>query len=280
MTSKKPEDSDIYKAQRTPAIKQFLKDAVEFGKLPRADLARKLKHLEKSVWFMGEGTLGDILGKYLGWSLPCKEAVDLIKNQKVDGPVYDVLAGTGYWTAALNAAGVKTHASDISISTKTNEFNLKPRYSSVSKKNAVALAAKWANKGKPVNVLMSWIPGSMPVSAMDLPKGSILFVVGDQPRFLSGMHDFFLNTSMPVKRRGETEDERWERDYEKRYTFLKQVDLVDTNALANAYGERAIGDSTITAYIKGTDSMLKTEALVRSILLGKTARDVIESAVK
>lgn len=56
------------------------------------------------------------------WSVPCKEAIETIKNHGKE-PILDVLAGTGFWAKLLKRNGIKVIASDIHKIKRKNYYH-------------------------------------------------------------------------------------------------------------------------------------------------------------
>jgi hypothetical protein len=242
------------KGRAPQALQDFLNEAPSFGKLSASEVEDKLDSVEAATQKFYKGrnfVFRNIMQKYIGWTLLTKEAVALIKSNKNVGPVYDVLAGSGYLAYALNQAGVKTVASDLHVSTK-GTFKLKVNYGKVSRKNAAALASRWATKGKPVNVLMSWPPKSVPTAALDLPRGSILFLAMDI-QFLADELEHFIDEN---------------------YVYINKAMLIDTGAKATSSG-RIGRNNKLRAYVKMSPSELRVESCVHQLLQGKPVTQII-----
>ena len=97
--------------------------------------------------------------KSFSWSIPCKEAIDAIKEY-ARPPLYDLMAGTGFWAKILNQNGVKTYASDINVF-KHNAWT-KKQHMKIRRQNAIkgALAIDRAreSQGWSGDVIISWPP--------------------------------------------------------------------------------------------------------------------------
>jgi hypothetical protein len=125
--------------------------------------------------------------KKFSWSVLCKEAVDLIKRY-ARPPLFDVMAGTGYWAKELTQRGIPTISSDKFLGEK-NKYGHNEKYHPIEEKDAVdvlnnikKLSDKKAETGIHGDVLMAWPPygekiGEHIVSKM--PIGSRLFYVGE-----------------------------------------------------------------------------------------------------
>lgn len=130
-----------------------------------------------------------------GWSLPCKEAVDVIKKYARQ-PLYDVLAGTGYWAKILRKAGINVVASDIHKITNKNHYHqskentgakkishiIKPEKEKIIRRNALKVGYH-LNKGRlKGDIFLSWPPYEEPF-ATDLLEmiavGTRVFYIGE-----------------------------------------------------------------------------------------------------
>lgn len=120
------------------------------------------------------------LTRTFSWSIPCKEAIDAIK-QFARPPLIDVMAGTGFWAKVLNAAGIQTIPYDLHNAAKYNPYKHRPQMP-IKRQNALKTAYKIKNRGVPRDILLSWPPHGSPVAydavAM-LPIGSRIFYVGE-----------------------------------------------------------------------------------------------------
>lgn len=78
------------------ASDEIFKLAYSLGEMPRKEIEKLIQERDfNKDWLDRRG-----FTTYFGWSIPCKEAVDAIKAY-VREPLYDVLAGTGYWAKIL-----------------------------------------------------------------------------------------------------------------------------------------------------------------------------------
>lgn len=138
--------------------------------------------------------------KRFSWSVLCKEAVDLIKKY-ARPPLFDVMAGTGYWAKELTQRGIPTISSDKFLGSK-NKYGHVEKYHPIEEKDAIdvlnhikKLSDNKEETGIHGDVLMAWPPygekiGEHIVSKM--PIGSRLFYVGEGSGGATGndeMHD-------------------------------------------------------------------------------------------
>ena len=95
---------------------ELFKNAYSLGEMPREEVEKFLSN--RGFDFSTRRAFTT----YFGWSVPCKEAVEAIKKYARQ-PLYDVLAGTGYWTKILKKAGINVIASDIHKITSKNYYH-------------------------------------------------------------------------------------------------------------------------------------------------------------
>lgn len=125
----------------------------------------------------------DFVRKY-SWSIPCKEAIDTIKKY-ARPPLYDLMAGTGYWAKILNDAGVKTYASDMHLG-RYNPYKHDSSHIKIRRKNAIigaySIQRARNSQGWHGDILLSWPPyeSSTPTDILDtLPVGTRVFYLGE-----------------------------------------------------------------------------------------------------
>lgn len=178
-------------------FKQFLEVADDLfrlayslGEIPREEVEKFLAD-RKGYDFSGRRAFT----MYFGWSIPCKEAVDAIKKYTRE-PLYDILAGTGYWAKTLRKSGVNVIASDIHKVMNRNNYHqrkedtgakdisnlVKPEKEKIIRRNALKVGYD-INKGRlKGDVLISWPPYEEPF-ATDvlemLPLGTRVFYIGE-----------------------------------------------------------------------------------------------------
>lgn len=114
------------------------------------------------------------------WPLPCKEAVDAIVKHSEGKPVYDVLAGTGYWAKILQDAGVNVIASDLHTAKKYNPYTHKARFTKIKRANAYKVVGQTVRRNEG-HVILSWPPDQAPVGYQVLeltPVGTKVFYFG------------------------------------------------------------------------------------------------------
>jgi len=247
-----------FKGHAPDFVQKFLDDAVDYGSLSATVVRKRLNEVKEkadntyrdSKWPYSPELFKKVVQRYIGWTLMTREAVSLIKSQKLSGPIHDVLAGTGYVAESLRRQGLKVFATDKDISPK-GEWGLKIAYGKVGRKNAAALAYRFAKIGTPVNVVMSWPPQGLPTIAMDLPKGSMLFLMMDS-QYLHNTHNAYLKEN---------------------YHYIGQARLVDTGADANWWGDKG-RDNTLTVYTKVAETSM-VESVIFDILRGASAEAVL-----
>jgi len=166
---------------------ELFKNAYSLGEMPREEVEKFLSNRGFDFSTRRAFTA------YFGWSVPCKEAVEAIKKYARQ-PLYDVLAGTGYWTKILKKAGINVIASDIHKITSKNYYHrsredlpnisnlVKPEKEKILRRNALKVAYDLKRERLKGDVLISWAPYEEPF-ATDilemLPIGSRVFYIGE-----------------------------------------------------------------------------------------------------
>ena len=166
---------------------ELFKNAYSLGEMPREEVEKFLSN--RGFDFSTRRAFTT----YFGWSVPCKEAVEAIKKYARQ-PLYDVLAGTGYWTKILKKAGINVIASDIHKITSKNYYHrsredlpdisnlIKPEKEKILRRNALRVAYDLKRERLKGDVLISWAPYEKPF-ATDilemLPIGSRVFYIGE-----------------------------------------------------------------------------------------------------
>ena len=140
----------------------------------------------------------DFVEKY-SWSILCKEVVDFFKKY-ARPPLYDVMAGSGYWAAELTKKGIKTIASDAFLGDK-NTYGHKDIYHPIEEKDALEVMkdlnvlASDKTSGIHGDVLMAWPPYAEPIGKLiveRIPIGGRVFYIGEGRGGATGddqMHD-------------------------------------------------------------------------------------------
>jgi len=128
-----------------------------------------------------------------GWSVPCKEAVEAIKKYARE-PLYDLMAGTGYWSRILKKAAINVQASDIHKQLQKNYYhqtrdetgmlNIKipVEKSKIRRKNALRVAYDLKNQRIKGDIFLSWPPyqSSFATDVLKMiPIGSRVFYIGE-----------------------------------------------------------------------------------------------------
>lgn len=119
----------------------------------------------------------DFVSSY-SWSIPCKEAFDLIKKYSNGNTIYDVFCGTGYWCKLLQDEGFNTIASDLFLG-EENKYKHTSTFVNVEKKDAIEVIA---SLNESINILLSWPPYEESLGydiVKRLPEGSIVFYLGE-----------------------------------------------------------------------------------------------------
>lgn len=181
-------------------FRQFLEAADELfslayslGEIPREQIERYLeRNIDLHTYDYYERS---VFTRNFGWSIPCKEAVDAIK-QYAREPLYDVMAGTGYWAKILRKAGINVIASDIHRLTSKNPYHhevedakgrdvtqfVKIEKERLLRRNALKVAHHLGQGRLTGDVLLSWPPYKK-AFATDLltmlPIGTRVFYIGE-----------------------------------------------------------------------------------------------------
>jgi len=174
-------------------IEEFIKYAEDFGKMNREDIQKLLYKRNKDYLnnFISHHDTREKFTKFFGWSIPCKEAVDLIKRYARE-PLYDVMAGTGYWSRILKKEGVDIRPSDIhKISNKNyyhrersglNYSGMRSEKSKIRRKNAIKVAIDLNNNRIKGDIFLSWPPykSCTATNILEfLPIGTRVFYIGE-----------------------------------------------------------------------------------------------------
>lgn len=181
-------------------FRQFLEASDELfrlvyslGEMPRKEIEKFLSKRK----IIGDFYDRDVFTRYFGWSIPCKEAVDVIKRYARE-PLYDVMAGTGYWAKVLRKAGVNVIASDLHRLTSKNPYHrsheepgpgqrdvtqfVKPEKEKILRRNALKVGYHLGQGRLKGDVLINWPPYEDPVATdllTMLPIGSRVFYIGE-----------------------------------------------------------------------------------------------------
>jgi hypothetical protein len=144
----------------------------------------------------------EIFTKIFSWSIPCKEAIDTIKKW-ARPPIYDLMAGTGYWAKLLNDRGVQTVASDIHTIRSKNEYKHQKRHGKVSRKHALKVAHDFKTGRLKGDIILSWPPYEEPIASdvLDhLPTGTRVFYFGEDSGGATGDYAMHVNFNTNFKR--------------------------------------------------------------------------------
>lgn len=121
-------------------------------------------------------SLREIFCKEVNWSIICEEMINLVKKY-ARPPIYDIMAGTGFFATALNSVGIETIPSDISIPPR-NKY-VKKQYCKIRKCNALKVVREF---NKPSDIILSWPPYGCKISHLLLrllPSKSRVFYIGE-----------------------------------------------------------------------------------------------------
>jgi len=165
----------------------FFKHVENFGELPRNQIENFIG-VENNYDFLDSFKTRDKFTKLFGWSIPCKEAVDLIKKFARE-PLYDLMAGTGYWARILNKAGIDVRASDIHKIISKNHYHksnktnyIKNKRTKIRRKNAIKIAYDIGRKRINGDVFLSGPPyqSCTPTYILEyLPLNTRFFYIGE-----------------------------------------------------------------------------------------------------
>jgi hypothetical protein len=170
---------------------RFTKLAENFGEMSRIEICNLLNKRNSNTdldLYLSLFSVRDKFTKFFGWSIPCKEAVDLVKKFTC-GPLYDVMAGTGYWARILKRAGVDVRASDIHKILSKNSYhrlveksNEKIKKIKIRRKNAIKIAYDMSKKRIKGDIFLSWPPYQSCVATEILeclPIDTKVFYIGE-----------------------------------------------------------------------------------------------------
>ena len=142
-----------------------------------------------------------------GWSIPSKDAVDIIREYNSDNYLLDLMAGTGYWTHIMKiAGGINVRAYDISpgqgrMSSKET-YGFQGTINNIHVKEMDALkviqgANRWMDKtDNQANIFMSWPPNAQDIGyriIRNMHSATLLFYVGERSGGCTGcirMHKY------------------------------------------------------------------------------------------
>lgn len=169
----------------------------ELANTPRKEIEERMRIGEKTHYYYPDR---DVFISKFGWSIPCKEALDAIKKY-IREPLYDVMAGTGFWAKILNMAGIETIAHDIQINTKKNHYhklqgNKGMPHIKLKRKNALRTGYDMSIGRIKGDVFLSWPPYECPVASELLSMlkiGTRVVYIGEDIGGCTGDLSFFTN---------------------------------------------------------------------------------------
>jgi hypothetical protein len=190
----------------------LLKNAEELGGVSRDVIQDALNKQSRDTSFHGFYFRKNF-NRIFGWSVPCKEAIDIIKKY-ARSPVYDVMAGTGYWSRILNKAGIDVRPSDMHKILSKNHYHKKsedfdkkedPKSSPrtyIRRRNALRVGFDIKNRRIKGDIFLSWPPYQCSVASdlLDmLPLGTRVFYIGEGQGGCTGDLAFHKNLESNFK---------------------------------------------------------------------------------
>jgi len=182
------------------ASDELFSKAYSLGEMPR----KEVQELIQDDDFMKSFLDRSAFTKNFGWSVPCKEAVDVIKKYARE-PLYDVLAGTGYWAKILKKSGVNVIASDIHKILNKNNYHsndhqtrdisnlVKVEKEKIIRRNALKVGYDLKRRRLKGDVFLSWPPYDEPLAfelAKTIPSGTRIFYIGEGKHGCTGDDNF------------------------------------------------------------------------------------------
>lgn len=166
----------------------------------------------------------------LSWSIPCKEAIDAIRKY-ARPPLYDLMAGSGYWSKILNDRGIKTIASDINVGKRHNNYG-HTMLAKVQRKNAYKVAGSTIRRSKEGfgDVLLAWPPYNEPVGNTIIkliPVGSRVFYFGEGRGGCTGDDEMHCRLYEDFKELDIISLPQWEGMHDDLYIYEKLQDDYD-----------------------------------------------------
>lgn len=154
------------------------------------------------------------------WSIPAKEAIDAIKKW-ARPPIYDIMAGSGYWTKLLNQAGIKTYAYDLHKVAKHNPYKMQPKHAKIKRRHALEVTRRF---NKPTDIILSWPPYDEPLGneiLKTLPIGSRVFYFGEGWGGATGDDAMHANLNKNFKNLEEIDLPKFAGLYDRLYIYEK-----------------------------------------------------------
>ena len=172
----------------------IIKDADNLGAIPAKIIQDSLDKISKNDRSFNSWHYRRNFNRLFGWSVPCKEAIEAIK-QHAREPLYDLMAGTGYWARILKKAGMDVRPSDMHKILSKNNYHKKieddpkeikdsrtsPK-THIRRINALKVGFDMNKKRIFGDVFLSWPPYECPVASnlLDLlPIGTRVFYIGE-----------------------------------------------------------------------------------------------------
>lgn len=141
-----------------------------------------------------------------GWSIPCKSALEEVKNFVKDDLVLEIAAGRGLWSALMRSVGINVICTSIIDGEYYNKEQMEKTWTDIE----LLDCEKAVEKYRGANCLfLSWGSGNSLYKALDNFIGHYLIVIGE----LNGCTDDLRNT-----------DDSYTR-YDFDFVLVKEVDI-------------------------------------------------------
>lgn len=195
----------------------FFNLVYSFGEIPREQIKDIL--LQNNKGYGMDFQDRETFTSNFSWAIPCKEAVEVIKKYARE-PLYDVIAGTGYWTKILKKAGINVIASDMHNITSKNYYHMpgdrfipKKEKEKINRRNALKVGYHIKTGRLKGDILISWPPYEKPF-ATDLlellPIGARVFYIGEGFGGCTGDASFHKFLCINFKHLHKEELPRWQ----------------------------------------------------------------------
>lgn len=162
-----------------------------FANLTKEELVEILfpKRDRYNLDIMGAHDLRHRFVKKYSWSIPCREAINTIKQYSTSKRVLDVMAGSGFWVKLLIEAGVKAEASDINVGDK-NTYKHTTTWVPIKECDGAAMVKKNQN----ADIIVAWPPydepdGTKIINEIKKP-GTMLYYFGEGGWGCTGDNEF------------------------------------------------------------------------------------------
>lgn len=186
-------------------IKESVQDIMDMGynlaNMSVDEIEKMMKRGEKVHYYY---PARDSFVSKFGWSIPCKEAIEAIKKYARE-PLYDAMAGTGFWAKILNLNGIKTIAYDLHSNLNKNHYHSEVLYTNrisptkhlkVKRKNALRLGHDLGKGRIKGDLFLSWPPYRCSAASELLSMlkiGTRVFYIGEGYGGCTGDASFHVN---------------------------------------------------------------------------------------